>query len=130
MTDIREKINQSTSLRFALWVFDGMVGGLVVGLILVGIYGWSLLSVGFWLGFGLLVVALSGGTGFVIHREYWLSKTDIRKSSYDRLIFDGSKARRGHVTIRQQELDRKHSQYQAKHTIKPTKLRISEMILF
>jgi hypothetical protein len=45
-----------------------MVGGVVVGLALVRIYGLSLLSVGFWLGFGLLVGALSGGASFVIYR--------------------------------------------------------------
>lgn len=68
MTNIRETINQSIILRFTFWVLGGMVGGLVVGLTLVGIYGWSLLSVSFWLGFGLLVGALSGGVSFVIYR--------------------------------------------------------------
>jgi hypothetical protein len=68
MTNIREKINQSMTLRFASWVFGGMIGGIVVWIALVGIYGWSLLSVSFWLGFGLLVGALSGGISFVIYR--------------------------------------------------------------
>jgi hypothetical protein len=45
-----------------------MVGGIGVGIALVTIYGWSLLSVGFWLGFGLLVGALGGGISFLIYQ--------------------------------------------------------------
>ena len=71
MTHVGEKTDQSTTPRFASWVLGGMVGGVVVGIVLAGIYGWSLLSVSFWLGFGLLVGALSGGTSFVIYRAIW-----------------------------------------------------------
>ena len=67
MTTIRKKIDQSNIFRFVLWVLGGMIGGIVVGLVLVGIYGGSLLSVSFWLGFGLFVGALGGGISFVIY---------------------------------------------------------------
>ena len=45
-----------------------MIGGLVVGLTLANIYGWTLLSAAFWIGFGLLVGAMSGGISFLLYR--------------------------------------------------------------
>lgn len=50
------------------WSLGGMVGGLVVGLTLTSIYGWTLLSAGFWIGFGLLVGALSGFVSYLLTR--------------------------------------------------------------
>lgn len=50
------------------WSIGGMIGGLIVGLTLANIYGWTLLSASFWLGFGLLVGALSGAVSYMLYR--------------------------------------------------------------
>jgi len=48
------------------WSVGGMIGGLVVGMNLATIYGWTLLSASFWLGFGLMVGALSGIVSYML----------------------------------------------------------------
>ena len=50
------------------WSLGGMIGGLVVGLTLANIYGWTLLSTTFWLGFGLIVGAMSGAISYMVYR--------------------------------------------------------------
>jgi len=50
------------------WTVGGMFGGLVVGITLANIYGWTLLSASFWLGFGLIVGAISGGISYMLYR--------------------------------------------------------------
>ena len=50
------------------WSMGGMVGGLIVGLALANIYGWTVVNTTFWLGFGLLVGAVSGGLSYIIYR--------------------------------------------------------------
>lgn len=50
------------------WSIGGMIGGLVVGFTLTAIYGWTFLSASFWIGFGLMVGALSGGVSYMLYR--------------------------------------------------------------
>jgi len=54
--------------RGLYWGMGGMLGGLVVGITLATIYGWTLLSAGFWIGFGLMVGALSGVVSYMLYR--------------------------------------------------------------
>ena len=55
------------------WALAGMLGGIVVGMAIANFYGWSPLSIAFWLGFGLFVGALSGIISFSIYRVVHLS---------------------------------------------------------
>lgn len=50
------------------WSMGGMIGGLVVGITLASIYGWTVLSASFWLGFGLPVGAASGAISYMLYR--------------------------------------------------------------
>ena len=54
--------------RIIYWSVGGMIGGLVVGISIAGIYGWTPLSFCFWVGFGLLVGAVSGAVSFILYR--------------------------------------------------------------
>ncbi|MCB8979919.1 MAG: hypothetical protein H6657_21115 [Ardenticatenaceae bacterium] len=67
-----QKVNRSASRESGSnglhWSAGGMIGGLFVGLTLANIYGWTLLSATFWIGFGLLVGAMSGGISFLLYR--------------------------------------------------------------
>ena len=51
------------------WSIGGMIGGLVVGITLATIYGWTLLSASFWIAFGLMVGALSGVVSYMLYRQ-------------------------------------------------------------
>lgn len=53
------------------WTVGGMLGGVIVGITLANIYGWTVLSATFWLGVGLLAGALSGGLSFMIYRAMY-----------------------------------------------------------
>jgi hypothetical protein len=54
--------------RGLYWVIGGMMGGVVVGIAITSNYGWTLLNAGFWIGFGLMVGALSGGISYLLYR--------------------------------------------------------------
>ena len=62
---VKKSGNKNNALT---WSLGGMVGGLVVGITLASIYGWTFLSASFWLGFGLLVGALSGAISYLLYR--------------------------------------------------------------
>ena len=50
------------------WGLGGMIGGLVVGITLTTIYGWTLWSASFWIGFGLVVGAMSGIVSYAFYQ--------------------------------------------------------------
>ena len=54
--------------RGLYWGIGGMVGGVVVGITITTIYGWTLLSAIFWIGFGIMVGALSGVVSYLLYR--------------------------------------------------------------
>ena len=78
MNTNRENINETEKegigKKVLYWGLGGMIGGLVVGITIAGIYGWTLLSVSYWIGFGLLVGAMSGAISYVLlyHAIYGL----------------------------------------------------------
>ena len=61
------------------WALGGMLGGIVVGISIAKYYGWSPLSIAFWLGFGLFVGALSGVLSFIIYRRIY-DNVDLAKT--------------------------------------------------
>ena len=79
--DRKELLAQSRAGdRGLYWGLGGMIGGVVVGITITTIYGWTLLNAGFWIGFGLMVGALSGVIGYLLYRLV-LSKFIQQKTS-------------------------------------------------
>ena len=64
----KHETNSTVKNNLLHWGMGGMVGGLVVGLTLANIYGWTFVSTTFFFFFGLLVGALSGGLSYIIYR--------------------------------------------------------------
>ena len=62
------------------WSIGGMLGGLVVGITLASINGWTLFSAGFWIGFGLIVGAMSGGVSYFLYRSIYGFVLNWRKA--------------------------------------------------
>ena len=53
-----------------LWTFWGVFGGLIIGAVLLSLYGWSLFGSALWLSFGVLVGALVGAASFAIYAAH------------------------------------------------------------
>jgi len=51
----------------ALWAAGGTIGGIVVGLVLVALHGFSIVSLSFWFSVGILIGAIAGFISFLFY---------------------------------------------------------------
>jgi hypothetical protein len=58
-----------------LWAAGGSIGGIVVGLILVALHGFSIVSLSFWFSVGILIGFGAGFLSFLFYgMGYWILK--------------------------------------------------------
>jgi hypothetical protein len=50
-----------------LWAAMGSIGGIVLGLVLVALHGFSIVSLSFWFSVGILIGAVSGFISFLFY---------------------------------------------------------------
>jgi len=50
-----------------LWAAGGSIGGIVIGLVLVALHGFSIVSLSFWFSVGILVGAIAGFLSFILY---------------------------------------------------------------
>jgi hypothetical protein len=51
----------------ALWAAGGSVGGILIGLVLVALHGFSIVSLSFWFSVGILIGAGAGFISFLLY---------------------------------------------------------------
>jgi hypothetical protein len=51
----------------ALWAAGGSIGGIVIGLILVALHGFSIVSLSFWFSVGIIIGACAGFLSFLLY---------------------------------------------------------------
>jgi len=49
------------------WAAGGSIGGIVVGLVLVALHGFSIISLSFWFSVGILIGAFAGFLSFLLY---------------------------------------------------------------
>ena len=68
MDSIQLQAQRRAGDRWLYWGIGGMIGGVVVGIAITTNYGWTLLNTAFWIGFGIMVGALSGVVSNLLYR--------------------------------------------------------------
>jgi hypothetical protein len=59
----------------ALWAAVGSIVGIAIGIVLVALHGFSIVSLSFWFSVGILIGAVAGFLSFFLYSlGYWLFK--------------------------------------------------------
>jgi hypothetical protein len=72
----------------ALWAAGGSIGGIVLGVVLVALHGFSIVSLSFWFSVGILIGAISGFISFLF---YGLSYRILKRKDPPYLLYDPDK---------------------------------------
>lgn len=61
----------------ALWSIGGSVAGIFVGVVLIGMHGWTIISTAIWLPFGFFIGLISGGFSYIVYGSMYQLMTGL-----------------------------------------------------